>query len=133
MWKILKRLIVSVLVYWVMLYVIHKYSWGWFWPNEWFWVMATKYNVYLTFGILAAVFWLINNVGKYILKILTIPLKYLTLGLFSLVLNVLVLYIFEFLVNNADIWVVVHLGTIIQVFILSLVVIIIAFLIRKIT
>jgi len=127
MWKLLRRLIVSVLVYGVMLYVIHKYSWGWFW------VEATQYDVFLTFGILAAVFWLVNNVGKVILKILTVPLKYLTLWLFSLVLNILVIYIFEFLVNNSTMWVVVHLGTIVQVFILSLVVTIIAFLIKKIT
>ncbi|HKL44075.1 MAG TPA: phage holin family protein [Candidatus Absconditabacterales bacterium] len=127
MWKLLRRLIVSVLVYGVMLYVIHKYSGGWFW------VEATQYDVFLTFGILAAVFWLVNNVGKVILKILTVPLKYLTLGLFSLVLNILVIYIFEFLVNNSTMGVVVHLGTIVQVFILSLVVTIIAFLIKKIT
>lgn len=127
MWKLLRRLIVSVLVYGVMLFLVHKYSWGWFW------VEATQYDVFLTFGILAAVFWLINNVGKFVLKILTIPLKYLTLGLFSLVLNMLVIYIFEFLVNNSAMWVMVHLGTIVQVFILSLVVTTIAFLIKKIT
>jgi len=125
MWKLIRRLIVSVILYGVTLYLVHRYSGGWFW------VEATQYDVFLTFGILAAIFWVVNNIVKYILKILTIPLKYLTLGLFSLVLNILIVYIFEFLVNNSSMWVIVHLWTIVQVFILSLVIVVIAFLIKK--
>ena len=124
MWKLIRRLIVSVILYGVTLYLVHRYSGGWFW------VEATQYDVFLTFGILAAIFWVVNNIVKYILKILTIPLKYLTLGLFSLVLNILIVYIFEFLVNNSSMWVIVHLWTIVQVFILSLVTVVIAFLIK---
>jgi putative membrane protein len=126
MWKFLRHLLFSVIIYWIMLYIVHKYS-GW-----WFWVEATQYDVFLTFGILAVVFWIINNVVKVVLKILTIPLKYITFGLFSLVLNVLMIYIFEFLVNNSTVGVLVHLWTIVQVFLLSLVVTIIAFIIKKI-
>jgi putative membrane protein len=113
--------------------VVHKYSGGLFWPDEWFLVKATQYDVFLTFGILAVVFRLINNVGKYILKILTLPLRFITLGLFSLVLNMLIMYIFEFVVNNYSIWVIIHLWTLVQVFVLSLVVTTITFLIKKIT
>ena len=109
-----------------MLYVIHKYT------EWWFWVEATQYDVFATFGILAAAFWLVNNVVKGVLKVLTIPLKYLTFGLFSLVLNVLMIYVFEFLVNNSSVGVFIHLGTIVQVFLLSLIVTVIAFIIKKI-
>lgn len=126
MWKFLRRLIFSIILYWITLYIIHKYS-GW-----WFWVEATQYDVFLTFGILAAIFWVVNNIVKVVLRILTIPLKYITFGLFSLVLNMLMMYVFEFLVNNSSMGVIIHLWTIVQVFVLSLVVTIIAFLIKKI-
>lgn len=126
MWKFLRHLLFSIIIYGIMLYIVHKYSEGWLW------VEATQYDVFLTFWILAVVFWLINNVVKVVLRILTIPLKYITFGLFSLVLNVLMIYIFELLVNNSNVGVVIHLWTIVQVFLLSLVVTIIAFIIKKI-
>lgn len=126
MLRFLKSLLFSILIYWILLYVIHQYT------NWLFWVEATQYDVFLTFGILAIVFWLVHNVIKVILKVLTIPLKYLTFGAFSLVLNVLMLYVFEFLVNNSTTGVIIHLGTIVQVFILSLIVTVVTFLIKKI-
>ncbi len=128
MWKLFRRLFFSILLYWIALYLIHEYS-GW-----WFWIEATQYNVFLTFWILAVVFWTVNGIVKSVLKILTLPLRFITLGLFSLVLNMLMMYIFEFVVNNYSMWlIVIHLWTIIQVFILSLVVTIITFFIKKIT
>jgi len=127
MWKFIRHLLLSILFYGVALYLIHKYSDGWLI------IQATQYNVFLTFGILAAIFWVVNNVVKVILKVLTIPLRFITLWLFSLVLNILMMYIFEYLVNNSSVWVIIHLWTIIQVFILSLAVTVLAFLIKKIT
>ena len=127
MWKFIRHLLLSILFYWIALYLIHKYSDGWLI------IQATQYNVFLTFGILAAIFWVVNNVVKVILRVLTIPLKYLTLWLFSLVLNMLMMYVFEYLVNNSSVWVIIHLWTIVQVFILSLAVTVLAFLIKKIT
>ncbi|OQY40706.1 MAG: hypothetical protein B6229_01055 [Spirochaetaceae bacterium 4572_7] len=56
--------------------------------------------MFLTFGILAIIFWIVNSIVKGVLKILTLPLRFITLGLFSLVLNMLMMYIFEFVVNN---------------------------------
>lgn len=132
MWKLIKRLVVSIALYWLILYLVSTYSAWWFWPDKWFWVEPSQYNVFFTFGILAAIFWVVNNIVKYILKILTIPLKYLTLGLFSFVLNTMMIYMFEFLINNSSMWVTVHLWTIIQVFILSLFVVLVSFLIKKI-
>ena len=127
MWKLIRHLVLSILLYGVALYLVHRYTDGWLV------IQATKYNVFLTFGILAAIFWVVNNVVKVILRVLTIPLKYLTLGLFSLVLNMLMLYVFEYLVNNSSVWVIIHLWTVVQVFILSLAVTVLAFLVKKIT
>jgi len=42
------------------------------------------------------------------------------------------IYVFEYLVNNSDMGVVIHLGTIIQVFALSLIIALVYFLIKKI-
>ena len=133
MWKLFKRLFFSLLSYWIILYLIDGYSAWWLWLDSWFSVTATQYNEFLTFGILAAIFWVVNGIVKGILKVLTLPLRLLTLWLFSLVLNMLMIYIFEFVVNNYSMWVVIHLWTIVQVFILSLLVTIITFLVKKIT
>ena len=97
MWRFIRHLLLSVLFYGISLYLIHEYS------NGWLIIQATQYNVFLTFGILASIFWVVNNVVKVILKILTIPLRFVTFGLFSLVLNMLMMYIFEYLVNNSSV------------------------------
>ncbi len=49
--------------------------------------------------IVATVFGFINTFIKPILKILTLPIRFLTLGLFSLVLNGIILWMMEAFVN----------------------------------
>lgn len=132
MLKFLKNIIVSILAYGFILYIVNQYSAWWFWVRSWFLVESTQYNVVLTFIVLALFFWIVNNIVKMVLKALTIPLKYLTLWLFSLVLNMLMIYIFEYLVNNSNIWVMITLGTIIQVFALSLIIALVYFLIKRV-
>lgn len=126
MLKILKNIIVSIFSYALILYLVYKYSWWWFD------VEATQYNVFFTFILLALFFWIVNNIIKIVLKILTIPLKYLTLWSFSLVLNMTMVYLFEYLVNNYSIGVRIHLGTFVQVFVLSLFISLLYILIKKI-
>ncbi len=70
--------------------------------TKWFFVETTKYDPYLTFGFLAVVLFICNTILKKILQILTLPLRRLTLGLFSFVLNVLILYIFQYIINTGD-------------------------------
>ncbi len=127
MLKNLKNLILNVVLHGVALYFINKYM------PSWFRVESLQYTVIFTFLILAVLFWIVNNIIKVILKILTIPLKYLTFGLFSLVLNMFMLYLFEYFVNNSAMGITIYLGTIMQVFVLSLYVAMVSFLIKKIT
>ncbi|HBB03760.1 TPA: hypothetical protein DCZ39_02525 [Patescibacteria group bacterium] len=89
-------------------------------------------DTYIIFGILGIVFWLINSVLKKILNILTLPVRLVTLGLSSLLLNIIVLYIFEQTVNYLDLGIMVQLGTLIQTFVLSVIISAIYFIIKKI-
>ena len=127
MLKFIKSLILNILLNGLVLYLFSEYL------SSWFFVESIEYSVLFTFIILSLLFWVINNIIKVFLKILTIPLKYMTFGLFSLVLNMFMLYLFEYFVNNANIGIIIHLGTMVQVFVLSLLVAIISFLIKKIT
>lgn len=125
--KWLKRLLVNVVINGVVLYAIVQYV-----PELWFKIQSIYKDTYIIFGILWVVFWLINSVLKSILKILTLPVRIITLWLSSLLLNLIVLYIFERTVNYLDIGVTVQLGTILQTFILSIILSAIYFLIKKI-
>jgi len=130
MWKILfrllKSLLFSILVYGVFLFVLHQYT------DWWFWVEATEYDMFLTFILLAILFWVINTIVKWILKFLSLPLTYLTFWSFTLILNILLMYIFEYFVNGSWLWIVVHIWNIVQVVLMSFVASFIAFLIKKI-
>lgn len=130
MWKrlfrILKSLLFSILIYGIFLFVLHQYT------NWRFWVEATEYDVFLTFILLAILFWIINNFVKAILKFLSLPLTYLTFWSSVLVLNVLLMYVFEYLVNGLGLWIKIHIWNFVQVILMSLVASFIAFLIKKI-
>ena len=129
MWKrlfrILKSLLFSVLIYGIFLFVLHQYT-------DWFWIEATEYDVFLTFILLAILFWIVNNIVKAVLKFLSLPLTYLTFWSSVLVLNVILMYVFEYLVNGSGLWITVKIWNFIQVVLMSLVASFIAFLINKI-
>jgi putative membrane protein len=129
MWKrlfrILKSLLFSVLIYGIFLFVLHQYT-------DWFWVEATEYDVFLTFILLAILFWIVNNIVKAVLKFLSLPLTYLTFWSSVLVLNVILMYVFEYLVNGSGLWITVKIWNFVQVVLMSLVASFIAFLIKKI-
>lgn len=129
MWKrlfrILKSLLFSVLIYGIFLFVLHQYT-------DWFWVEATEYDVFLTFILLAILFWIVNNIVKAVLKFLSLPLTYLTFWSSVLILNVILMYVFEYLVNGSGLWITVKIWNFIQVVLMSVVASFIAFLIKKI-
>ncbi len=119
-----KSLLINVFINWAILYFVNKY-------DLWISIENTKYDLYLTFLILWFIFWLFNFVFKNLLKILTLPLKIITFGLSSLVINVFVVYLFEYVVNNYDIWISVTLGSILEVIILSFIITFFYILIKK--
>lgn len=107
------RVVLTIIFTALLLWSVDKYSEGRFW------VTSSKYDIYLTFGFLAVAFFVCNTILKKILKVVTLPLRVLTLWLFSLVLNMAILYIFKYVVNMGDFGMEVHLWDRVQVFILS--------------
>ena len=125
--KPLKHLLVNIIVNGVVLYAIVHYV-----PELWFKIQTIYKDTYIIFGILGVIFWLINSVLKSILNILTLPVRIITLWLSSLLLNIIVLYIFEQTVNYLDLGIAIHLGTLMQTVVLSVILSAIYFLIKKI-
>lgn len=120
--KIFKRLIVNIVICWVLLYVFNYY---------WLWIKISFSNPEIessiiklvgAFLVLWLIFWIFNSPIKWILKTLSCPVNFMTLWLASIVINVLVFYMFAFVVNNYLDWeVVVKLWEIRQTLILSVI------------
>ena len=132
MWKwlfrIIKSLLFSILIYWIFLFLLHQYT-DRFWVEE----VREGYDVFLVFVFLAILFWVTQNIVKWVLKFLSLPLTYLTFWSFALVLNVVLLYVFEYIVDWLGLWIVVHISDNIgKVILMSFASSIIAFLIKKI-
>lgn len=123
--KIIKSLIVNVIVSWTLLYL---FSWMngisettigikiTLIPSIWESIIATI----CTFLILGLIFRIFNSPIKWILKTLSCPVNFFTLWLASILINVLIFYIFAYIVNNyLDLGVTVELWNILQTLILS--------------
>lgn len=118
--KIIKNLIANIVVCWILLYVFNYFSLG---------IKFTFSNPDLEnsiislvwiFLMLGFVFRVFNSPIKWILKTLSCPVNFLTLWLASIVINVLIFYLFAYVVNNyLDRWVTVKLWEIWQTLILS--------------
>ena len=118
--KIIKNLIANIVVSWVLLYVFNYYSIGikisFTNPEIWNSIISLVW----TFLVLGLVFWIFNSPIKWILKTLSCPVNFLTLWLASIAINVLVFYMFAYIVNNyLDLGVSVQLWAIRQTLILS--------------
>ena len=118
--KIIKNLIANIVVCWILLYVFN-----YFWlgikftfanPN----VESSIISLVWIFLMLGFVFWVFNSPIKWILKTLSCPVNFMTLWLASIVINVLIFYLFAYVVNNyLDRGVTVKLWEIWQTLILS--------------
>lgn len=120
--KIFKRLIVNIVICWVLLFVFNYYS---------LWIKITFSNptvensiikLVWAFLVLGFIFRVFNSPIKWILKALSCPVNFLTFWLASIVINVLVFYMFAYVVNNYLDWeVMVKLWEIRQTLILSII------------
>jgi uncharacterized membrane protein YvlD (DUF360 family) len=125
--KIIKHFVVTIVLNAVLLYIIANHV-----PSLWFKVTSVYKDTLVIFWALGFGFRVINSLLGSILKTLTLPVKYLTLGISGLIINVLLLYVFEQGINYADIGIVVTLWTLSQTFVLSLIVTFVHLLIKKI-
>ena len=120
--KIFRKFIVNIVICWVLLYVFNYY---------WLWIKISFSNPEIeksiiklvgTFLVLGLIFRIFNSPIKWILKTLSCPVNFMTLWLASIVINVLVFYMFAFVVNNYLDWeVMVKLWEIWQTLILSVI------------
>ncbi len=125
--KAIKHLLINIIVNGAVLYAIVNYV-----PELGFKIQSIYKDTYVIFGVLGILFWLINSVLKKILNILTLPVRLVTLWLSSILLNIIVLYIFEVTVNYLDLGITIQLWTLTQTIVLSLIISAIYFLIKKI-
>lgn len=124
--KRIKHFLISLIVYGLVLFLVDRYF-----PNVFF-VESNVYWLILTYWVLSLLFWLLHCVVRWILNILTLPLKYITFWLSTMIMDMLMLYVFEYVVNGLNLWVVVHLWSMLAVFVFSLFLWLVAFLLKKI-
>lgn len=125
--KHLKELIINILLNAIILFLVSTFI-----PELWFKIISSRYWTIITFFILWAIFWFLNMIVKKVLKIITLPLKYLTLGLSSVLINIGMFYIFEIILRSYDIGILIQLWGILQVLILSLAITVVYLLVKKI-
>jgi len=120
--KILSTVFINTLI----IYIISKYiPWLGFHIS----FHQCSLEIYL---IVWLIFWLIDALWKKIFKILTLPLNFLTLWVFGILVNIWFIYLFKYIVNtNIPQIATVELWTFVQVFIVSVVVYILNLLFKK--
>ena len=120
--KIIKNLIVNIVICWALLFVFNYY---WLWIKITFWNPSIESSVIKLVGaflVLGLIFRVFNSPIKWILKTLSCPVNFLTLWLASIVINVLVFYMFAYVVNNYLDWeVMIKLWQVWQTLILSII------------
>ena len=90
--KFIKDIVLSILINAGILYWLTFYNFGI--------LIETQGSVIKSYLILGFLFWIVNFWLKKILHIVSFPLKLLTFGLFSIVINVGVIYFFANLINT---------------------------------
>lgn len=116
--KLIKNLIVNIVICAVLLYVFNYYGLG----IKIEFAQSTKSLVELIwiFLVLWWIFWVFNSPIKWILKTLSFPVNMISFWLASLIINVVVFYLFAYIANSFfDGELLVKLGQIRQTLILS--------------
>ena len=90
--KFIKDIVLSILINAGILYWLSFYNFGI--------LIETQGSVVKSYLILGFLFWIVNFWLKKILHIVSFPLKLLTFGLFSIVINVGVIYFFANFINT---------------------------------
>lgn len=90
--KFIKDIVLSILINAGILYWLSFYNFGI--------LIETQGSVIKSYLILGFLFWIVNFWLKKILHIVSFPLKFLTFGIFSIVINVGVIYFFANLINT---------------------------------
>lgn len=113
---IMASILIKIVWYGVFLWAMAAYA-----PELWFGVVSGQGVSYLMSVVIVAIgLWIMNHVVKKILKIITVPLNLFTLGLAGFVVNVLVLYVLQFVLTQLPVDVGIQLWSFVNVVIVSL-------------
>jgi len=102
--KIVKNLIANIVICWILLFVFNYYS---------LWIKISFSNPEIensiisligAFLVLGFIFRVFNSPIKWILKTLSFPVNFMTLWLASIIINVVIFYLFAYVVNNYLDW-----------------------------
>lgn len=90
--KFLKDIILSILINAGILYALNYYQ---FWMS----IETSTANQLEAYFILGFIFWIVNFWLKNIIRFISLPLRWLSFWLMSVVINIGILYFFEFYIN----------------------------------
>lgn len=117
---LIKNFIANALINGLILYLIAKYT-----PNWGFHGFAieplSKLTVELTL-VIWFIFYLVYSVLRRILNLITLPARWLSFGLFSVLINISMFMLFKSVINNMDLGVSISLWTLPQLIILSIII-----------
>lgn len=122
---IINKILSSVFINTLIIYIISKYV---TWLDFTIDFNTCSLEVYL---LIWAIFWFLYSILKKLIKILSLPLNILTLGLIGIVINIWFIYLFAYIVNNYVDLAKVHLWNIGQVFIMSILIYVLNLLFNK--
>ena len=123
---VVNKVLSAVLINSLIIYIIAKYM-----PFLWFGIIPIDKIQCEVVVLIWAIFWLTNDVIKKIAKVITFPLRVLTVWIFSIVLNVGFFYIFKWFIDTYVNGVSVQLWSILQIILLSIVIWLLNLLFRK--
>lgn len=125
--KYLNQSVLYIIIVSILFYVISNYL-----PWLGFQLVSEYSNEVVIYLFVGVVSWFINFILKTFFSLLTMPISVLTFWLFSLFVNFILLYVFEQVISYLDVWVLIVLWNVVQVFVLSCLLSIICFLVKKI-
>jgi len=122
---IINKILSSIFINTLIIYIISNYI---TWLDFKIIFLHCSLEVYL---LIWAIFWILDVILKKIVKILSLPLNILTLGIFGIIVNIWFIYLFAYVINNYVDVATVQIWTIIQVFIMSILIYVLNFLFKK--
>ncbi len=124
-----------IIAYAVSLYLLVTYT-NLAWFSFMFATQPTTRELVISYLLIGVVFFLIYGVVRRVVKFFAFPFQLLTLGLIGVVINIISIYICQYIVNTYLTGISMQLWSLIQIvigsFILSLVLSIVSYIVKKI-
>jgi len=121
----INKILSSIFINTLIIYIMSNYI---IWLDFKITFTTCSLEVYL---LVWTIFWSLDVILKKIVKILSLPLNILTLGIFGIIINIWFIYLFAYIINNYIDIAIVQLWTIIQVFIMSILIYVLNLFFKK--